>query len=151
MGTVEVRPTLQRATFRAAALSLWGLAGVVMASNYVGHDLQVNYGIEWIITGSAAAAGFLAWFWPWATLPAQRFLPVVFGGLVLNGVCLGATGGVHALVMPLLMGIVVFSASLFEFRAALTILVLNALVATLPLLLQGWDGYYARTRMLPVA
>jgi len=151
MGTVARRPVLQRATFRAAALSLWGLGGVVMASNYVGHDLQVNYGIEWIITGSAAAAGLLAWFWPWAALPAQRFLPVVFGGLVINAVSLVATGGVHSHVMPLLMVIVVFSASLFEFRAAMTILVLDAFVATLPLLLQGWDGSYARTLLVLLA
>jgi diguanylate cyclase (GGDEF)-like protein/putative nucleotidyltransferase with HDIG domain len=142
---------LHRVTFRAAALSLWGLGGVVMASNYVGHDLQVNYGIGWIITGVAVAGGCLAWFWPWAALPAQRFLPVVFAGLVVNGACLAATGGVHSHVMPLLMVIVVFSASLFEFRAAMTILVLNALLATLPLLLQGWDGYYARTLMVLLA
>src|SRR5260370_1030113 len=90
----------------------------------LGHDLQVNYGIEWIITGLSFAAGFLAWFWPWAALPAQRFLPVVFAGLVINAVSLVATGGVHSHVMPLLMVIVVFSASLFEFRAAITIRVL---------------------------
>jgi len=36
---------LFRATFRAAAVSLWGLGGIVMASNFIGHDLQVNYGI----------------------------------------------------------------------------------------------------------
>src|SRR5437762_139189 len=71
MGTVEVRPALHRATFRVAALSLWGLSGVVMASNYVGSDLQVNYGIEWIITGAAVAGGFLAWFWPWAAMPVR--------------------------------------------------------------------------------
>jgi diguanylate cyclase (GGDEF)-like protein/putative nucleotidyltransferase with HDIG domain len=142
---------LQRATFRAAALSLWGLGGVVMASNYVGHDLRVDYGIEWIITGSAVAVGLLAWFWPWAALPAQRFLPVVFGGLAINAISLVATGGVHSHVMPLLMVIVVFSASLFEFRVAITVLVLNAVVATLPLLLQGWDGYYARTLMVLLA
>jgi diguanylate cyclase (GGDEF)-like protein/putative nucleotidyltransferase with HDIG domain len=151
MGTVERRPMLQRATFRAAALSLWGLGGVVMASNYVGHDLQVNYGIEWVITGAAVAGGFLAWFWPWAALPARRFLPVVYAGLVINGVCLAATGGVHSHVLPLLMVIVVFSASLFEFRAAITILALNALVATLPLVVQGWDGYYARTLLVLLA
>jgi diguanylate cyclase (GGDEF)-like protein/putative nucleotidyltransferase with HDIG domain len=142
---------LHRVTFRAAALSLWGLGGVVMASNYVGHDLQVNYGIGWIITGAALAGGCLAWFWPWAALPAQRFLPVVFAGLAVNGACLAATGGVHSHVMPLLIVIVVFSASLFEFRAAMTILVLNALLASLPLLLQGWDGYYARTLMVLLA
>jgi diguanylate cyclase (GGDEF)-like protein/putative nucleotidyltransferase with HDIG domain len=145
MGTVGGRPTLQRATFRAAAFSLWGLGAIVMASNFIGHDQQVNFGIEWIITGASFAAGFLAWFWPWAALPAQRFLPVVFGGLVVNGVSLVATGGVHSHMVPLLMVIVVFSASLFEFRAAVTVLVLNALVATSPLLLQGWDSYYART------
>ncbi len=141
----------QRATFRAAALSLWGLGGVVMASNFVGNDLQVNYGIEWMITGSAFAAGFLAWFWPWAALPAQRFLPVVFGGLVINGVSLAATGGVHTHLMPLLMVIVVVSASLFEFRAAIAVLMLNAVVAALPLLLQGWDGQYARTLIVLLA
>jgi diguanylate cyclase (GGDEF)-like protein len=151
MGTVERHSTLQRATFRAAALSLWGMSAVVMASNYIGPELRVNYGIEWIITGSAVAAGFLAWFWPWAALPAQRFLPVVFGGIVLNAVCLAATGGVHTHVTPLLMVIVVFSASLFEFRAALTIFVLNGLVAILPLLLQGWNGFYARTLLVLLA
>src|SRR5712691_4262010 len=145
MGTVARRPMLHQATFRAAALSLWGLGGIVMASNFIGHDLKVNYGIEWIITGFSIAAGFLAWFWPWAALPAQRFLPVVFGGLVINGVSLAATGGVHTHLMPLLMVIVVFSASLFEFRAAIAVLMLNAVVAALPLLLQGWDAYYARS------
>ena len=151
VGTVGGRPTLQRATFRAAAFSLWGLGGIVMASNFVGHDLHVNYGIEWLMTGLSFAAGFLAWFWPWAALPAQRFLPMVFGGLVVNGVSLAATGGVHSHLIPLLMVIVVFSASLFEFRAAVIVLVLNALVATTPLLLQGWDSYYARTLVVLLA
>src|SRR5436305_4010672 len=151
MGTVEVRPALHRATFRAAALSLWGLGGVVMASNFIGPGLQVNYGIEWIITGAAAGGGLLAWYWPWAALPAERFLPVVFGGLLLNAVCLAATGGVHSHVMPLLMVIVVFSASLFQFRAAVAILLLNGLVASLPLLLQGWNGYYARALLVLLA
>ena len=142
---------LHRVTFRVAAVSLWGLGGVVMASNYVGPDLQINYGIEWVITGAAVAGGFLAWFWPWAALPAERFLPVIFGGLLLNAVCLAATGGVHTHVLPMLMVIVVFSASLFAFRSAVAILVLNALVASLPLLLQGWDGYYARTLLVLLA
>src|SRR2546425_6781544 len=151
MATVERRPTLHRATFRAAALSLWGLGGIVMASNYVGPDLQINYGIEWIITGPAVAPVSFAWFWPWPAPPAERFLPVVFGGLLLNAVCLAATGGVHSHVMPMLMVIVVFSASLFKFRAAVAILVLTALVASLPLLLQGWNGYYARTLLVLLA
>jgi diguanylate cyclase (GGDEF)-like protein/putative nucleotidyltransferase with HDIG domain len=76
---------------------------------------------------------------------------VVFGGLVINGVSLAATGGVHTHLMPLLMVIVVFSASLFEFRAAIAVLVLNAVVAALPLLLQRWDGNYARTLIVLLA
>src|SRR3977135_2639920 len=103
MGTVGRRPMLHRATVRAAAFSLWGLGGVVMASTYVGTDLQINYGVEWIITGAAVAGGLLAWFWPWAALPTQRFLPVVVAGLLLNAVCLAATGGVHTHVIPMLM------------------------------------------------
>src|SRR2546421_679681 len=86
MAAVEVRPALQRATFRVAALSLWGLGGVVMASNYVGSGLQVNYGIEWIITGAAVAA-----------------------------------------------------------------LLCTGLVASVPLLLQGWNGYYARALLVLLA
>src|SRR5205823_847264 len=105
---------LHRATFRIAASSLWGLGIAVMVSNYVGERLQVNYAIEWGITASAIAAGFLCWFWPWAELPAKRFLPVVFGGLLINGISLWATGGVHSHLTPLLMVIVVFSASLFD-------------------------------------
>src|SRR5207237_10067996 len=70
MATVEVRPALQRATFRVAALSLWGLGGVVMASNYVGSGLQGNYGIEWLITAAAIAAGLLALVWPWTARAA---------------------------------------------------------------------------------
>ena len=145
MGQVELPLRLHRATFRVAAVSLWGLGTVVMASNYIGDRLQVNYPIEWGITACAIAAGFLCWFWPWAELPVQRFLPVVFAGLLINGVSLLATGGVHSHLAPLLMVIVVFSASLLEFRAALLVLGLNAALAALPLALQGWDGVYART------
>ena len=145
MGQVGLPLRLHRATFRVSALSLWGLGTAVMASNYIGDRLQVNYPIEWVITAAAIAAGFLCWFWPWAERPTQSFLPVVFGGLVINGVSLLATGGVHSHLAPLLMVIVVFSAALFEFRAALAVLALNAVVSLAPLALQGWDGFYART------
>src|ERR1700704_5162973 len=74
MGQVELPLRLHRATFRVAAFSLWGLGMAVMASNYIGDRLQVNYAIEWGITATAIAAGFLCWFWPWAELSAQRFL-----------------------------------------------------------------------------
>jgi diguanylate cyclase (GGDEF)-like protein len=151
MGQVELPLRLHRATFRVAAFSLWGLGTAVMASNYIGDRLQVNYPIEWGVTASAIAAGFLCWFWPWADRPVQRFLPVVFGGLLINSISLLATGGVHSHLAPLLMVIVVFSAALFEFRAALVVLLLNALLAALPLALQGWDGFYARTLLVLLA
>jgi diguanylate cyclase (GGDEF)-like protein len=125
MGQVELPLRLHRATFRVAASSLWGLGIAVMVSNYVGDRLQVNDAIDWSITIVAIAAGFLYWFWPWPDLSAKRFLPVVFGGLLLNGLSLLATGGVHSHLLPMLIVIVVVSASLLEFRAALAVLVLT--------------------------
>jgi diguanylate cyclase (GGDEF)-like protein/putative nucleotidyltransferase with HDIG domain len=147
----ELPLMVHRSTFRIAALSFWGLGTIVMASNYLGGGLQVNYGIEWAVTGFAVAAGVLCWFWPWHDLPAGRFLPVVFGGVIINAVSLAATGGVHSHLTPLLMVIVVFSASFLEFRAAAVILGLNILVAASPLVLQHWDDLYARTLVVLVA
>lgn len=145
MALLDLPLPLHRATFRIAALALWGLGAVVMASNYLGSGLEVNYPIEWAVTISCLAAGVLCWFWPWPDLPTRRFLPIVFFGVVLNGVSLFATGGVHSHFLALLMVIIVFTASLFPLRIAVAILLANTLVAASPLLVQHWDSYYARS------
>src|SRR5207237_349448 len=50
---------LHRATFKVAAVSFWGLATIVMATNYLGSNLQVNYPTEWVVTVIACASGVL--------------------------------------------------------------------------------------------
>src|SRR5437660_12067374 len=72
---------LHRATFRLAAISFWGLASIVMATNFIGNDLRVSYNIEWIVTGLACVAGVVCWLLPWGPIPARHFVPVVFGGI----------------------------------------------------------------------
>src|SRR5438132_696464 len=57
---------LHRATFKVAAVSFWGLATIVMATNYLGSDLQVNYPTEWVVTALACAAGIVCWVLRWA-------------------------------------------------------------------------------------
>ena len=142
---------LDRATFRVAAISFWGLASIVMATDFIGSDLRVNYPAEWIVTGLACAAGVVCWLLPWGRIPARRFIPVVIGGIGMLTVGLFATGGTHSHLAVLFLVVVVFTASTFEFPIAAAILVLTVVVAAFPLLLEGWDPSYARSLVLLVA
>ena len=150
MGGVDLPYRVHGATFRIAALSFWGLGGIVIASDYLGAGLQVNYAVEWAITALAFAGGILCWVLPWQRFPSRRFLPIVFGGGVMLAVSLAATGGMHSHLLPLFMVLVVFTASLFEFRVAAVVLGLAVLVVTIPLLI-SWDGQYARSIVILVA
>ena len=142
---------LRRATFKVAAVSFWGLATIVMATDYLGSDLQVNYTTEWFVTVLACAAGVVCWVLPWAQIPADRFVPVVFAGLAMLTVGLYATGGTHSHLSVLYLVIVVFTASILEFRTALLVLITAILAAASPLAIQGWDNFYARTVVLLAA
>lgn len=150
MATVDLPYRVHGATFRIAALSFWGLGGIVLASDYLGSGLQVNYAIEWGLTALAFAGGVLCWVLPWQRFPSRRFLPIVFGGVVMLAVSMAATGGVHSHLLPLFMVLVVFTASLFEFRVAAAVLLLAAIVVTAPLVV-SWDGQYARSIVILVA
>jgi len=142
---------LHRATFRLAAISFWGLASIVMATNLVGNDPNVNFTVEWIVTGLACAAGVACWLLPWEQIPARRFTPVVFGGIGMLTVSLFATGGTHSHLSVLFLVIVVFAASILEFRIAAAALVMTVFAAGLPLVLQGWDGFYVRSLVVLAA
>src|SRR5438105_3327262 len=142
---------LHRATFKVAAVSFWGLATIVMATDYLGGDLQVNYTTEWVVTVLACAAGVVCWVLPWAQIPAGRFVPVVFAGLAMLTVGLFATGGIHSHLSVLFLVIVVFTASMLEFRTAGAVLISAILAAASPLAIQGWDSFYARTVVLLAA
>jgi len=150
MADVDLPSRVHGATSRIAALSFWGLGGIVLASDYLGAGLQVNYAVEWALTALAFAGGILCWVLPWQRFPSRRFLPIVFGGVLMLAVSLVATGGVRSHLLPLFMVIVVFTASLFEFRVAAIVLVLATMVVTLPLM-ASWDGRYARSIVILVA
>ncbi|MEA2635853.1 MAG: hypothetical protein QOH92_2620 [Chloroflexota bacterium] len=142
---------LHRATLKVAAVSFWGLSTIVMATDYLGSGLQVNYPTEWVITALACAAGVVCWMLPWAEMPAKWFVPVVFGGIAMLTVGVFATGGTHSHLSVLYLVIVVFTASILEFQTAVAVLVTAILAAALPLVLQGWDSYYARAVVLLAA
>ena len=142
---------LDRATFRVAAISFWGLASIVMATDFIGSDLHVNYTAEWIVTSLACAAGVVCWLLPWGRIPARRFIPVVIGGVAMLTVGLFATGGIHSHLAVLFLVIVVFTASILEFPIAAAVLVLTVVAAALPLLVEGWDPSYARALVLLAA
>src|SRR5438132_1849636 len=142
---------LHRATFKVAAVSFWGLATIVMATNYLGSDLQVNYPTEWVVTALACAAGIVCWVLPWAEIPARWVVPVVFGGLAMLTAAVFATGGTHSHLSVLYLVIVVFTASILEFQTAVAVLVTAILAAALPLAVWGWDSYYARSMVLLAA
>jgi diguanylate cyclase (GGDEF)-like protein/putative nucleotidyltransferase with HDIG domain len=144
-------PRLHRATLKVAAVSFWGLATIVMATDYLGSGLQVNYPTEWVITALACAAGLVCWMLPWAEVPARWFVPVVFGGIAMLTGGVFATGGTHSHLSVLYLVIVVFTASILEFRTAVGVLVTAILAAVLPLVIGGWDSYYARFVVLLAA
>ena len=142
---------LQRATLKVAAVSFWGLATIVMATDYLGSGLQVNYPTEWLITALACAAGVVCWILPWGEVPARWFVPVVFGGIAMLTVGVFATGGTQSHLSVLYLVIVVFTASMLEFQTSVAVLVTAILAAALPLAIRGWDSYYARSVVLLAA
>ncbi|HXN04736.1 MAG TPA: diguanylate cyclase [Candidatus Acidoferrum sp.] len=142
---------LQRATLKVAAVSFWGLATIVMATDYLGSGLQVNYPTEWLITALACAAGVVCWILPWGEVPARWFVPVVFGGIVMLTVGVFATGATQSHLSVLYLVIVVFTASMLEFQTSVAVLVTAILAAALPLVIRGWDSYYARSVVLLAA
>jgi diguanylate cyclase (GGDEF)-like protein len=142
---------LHRATLKVAAVSFWGLATIVMATDYLGSGLQVNYPTEWVVTVLACAAGVVCWTLPWAEIPARWFVPVVFGGIAMLTVGVFATGGTHSHLSVLYLVIVVFTASILEFQTTIGVLISAILAAALPLVIRGWDSYYARSVVLLAA
>ena len=142
---------LHRATLKVAAVSFWGLAAIVMATDYLGSGLQVNYPTEWVVTALAGAAGVVCWILPWEEIPARWFVPVVFAGIVMLTVGVFATGGTHSHLSVLYLVIVVFAASLLEFQTAVGVLITAILAAALPLVIRGWDSYFARSVVLLAA
>jgi len=133
------------AMFRIAAIAFVTAATVDVASSFIGapHFDFIGIGLIGILSYVGAV---VSWFFPWHRVPVERFLVViVMPGLALLGFMLMYTGGVHSHILPIFVAPAVFMAAAYGFRAGAAIALFTAATATLPLFINGWDGYYART------
>ncbi|MEO6796405.1 MAG: HD domain-containing phosphohydrolase [Candidatus Dormibacter sp.] len=134
-----------QAMFRIAAIAFVTSATVNVASSFVGKP-HFDFRAIFIIGILSYAGAAVSWFFPWHRLPVQRFLVVIVApGLVLLGFMLMLTGGIHSHILPVFVAPAVFMAAAYGFRSGAIIALMTAATATLPLLVQGWDTYYART------
>ena len=133
-----------QAMFRIAAVAFVTAATVNVASSFIGATPVDLRGMLVVAILSYAGAA-VSWFFPWHRLPVERFLVViVLPGLALLGFMLMYTGGLHSHILPIFIAPAVFMAAAYGFRAGAAIALFTAATATLPLLINGWDSYYAR-------
>jgi diguanylate cyclase (GGDEF)-like protein/putative nucleotidyltransferase with HDIG domain len=151
MAPTYIPAQLHRATFRIAAISFWALGAIVVGTTYIGDGAGINYPVEWATTVLAWLAGVACWLLPWPAIPASRFIPVVFGGLILITTGVFATGGIHSHLAVLYLVAVVFAASMLEFRVALGVLAYAAFASVLPPISEGWETTYIRSQILLLA
>jgi len=134
-----------KAMFRIAAIAFVTSATVNVGSSFIGGPHFDFTGI-WIVAILSYVGAAISWFFPWHRLPVERFLVViVIPGLVLLGFMLLATGGIHSHILPIFIAPAVFMAAAYGFRAGIAIALMTAITAALPLFINGWDDYYART------
>jgi diguanylate cyclase (GGDEF)-like protein len=146
--TERIPIDFHRAMFRIAAIAFVTSATVNVASSFIGgpHYDFTEIGIIGVLSYIGAV---VSWFFPWHRLPVERFLVViVVPGLVLLGFMLMATGGVHSHILPIFIAPAVFMAAAYGFRAGAAIALLTAATGSLPLFVDGWDNYYARTLLV---
>jgi diguanylate cyclase (GGDEF)-like protein len=140
----EVPTQLHRTAVRTAGFSFWGLGIVILASDYLGGNLEVNYPGEWTITGLAFLAGAACLFLPWERFPERLFPAIIAVGGGMLTLSLLLTGGVRSHILAVFVVLVVFSACILEARTAIWLAILAAAGSAIPLLLR-WDGFYARS------
>ena len=134
-----------QAMFRIAAIAFLTAATVNIGSSFIGAP-HFDFAGIWIIGILSYVGAVVSWFFPWHRLPVERFLVViVMPGLALLGFMLMYTGGIHSHILPIFIAPAVFMAAAYGFRTGAAIALLTAATATLPLFINGWDNYYART------
>src|SRR6202022_1305527 len=137
-----------QAMFRIVAIAFVTSATVNVGSSFIGAPPFDFTGISIIAILSYVGAA-VSWFFPWHRLPVERFLVViVMPGLALLGFMLMATGGVPSPLLPFFIAPAVFMAAAYGFRAGAAIALLTAATGTLPLFINGWDNYSARTLLV---
>jgi diguanylate cyclase (GGDEF)-like protein len=131
--------------FRIAAIAFVTAATVNVGSSFIGAP-HLDFGGIWIVAILSYVGAAVSWFFPWHRLPVERFLVViVMPGLALLGFMTMYTGGTHTHILPIFIAPAVFMAAAYGFRSGAAIALLTAATATLPLFINGWDNYYART------
>ena len=131
--------------FRIAAIAFVTAATVDVGSSFIGAP-HLDFGGIWIVGILSYVGAAVSWFFPWHRLPVERFLVViVMPGLALLGFMVMYTGGTHSHILPIFIAPAVFMAAAYGFRSGAAIALLTAATATLPLFINGWDSYYART------
>ena len=142
--TERIPADFHRAMFRIAAIAFIAAATVDVGSSFIGAPHLDLAGIA--VVGILSYVGaVVSWFFPWHRLPVERFLVViVLPGLALLGFMLMYTGGTQSHILPIFIAPAVFMAAAYGLRAGTAIAIFTAATASLPLLLQGWDSYYAR-------
>jgi diguanylate cyclase (GGDEF)-like protein len=134
-----------QAMFRIAAIAFLTAATVNIGSSFIGAP-HLDFAGIWIVGILSYVGAVVSWFFPWHRLPVERFLVViVVPGLALLGFMLMYTGGIHSHILPIFIAPAVFMAAAYGFRTGAAIALLTAATATLPLFVNGWDNYYART------
>src|SRR5712691_13492124 len=134
-----------QAMFRIAAIAFVTAATVDVGSSYIGAP-HLDFGGIWIVGILSYVGAAVSWFFPWHRLPVERFLVViVMPGLALLGFMVMYTGGTHSHILPIFIAPAVFMAAAYGFRSGAAIALLTAATAALPLFINGWDNYYART------
>ena len=143
--TERIPVDFHQAMFRVAAVAFVTAATVNVGSSFIGAP-QFDFRAIVIIGILSYVGAVVSWFFPWHRLPVERFLVViVLPGLALLGFMLMYTGGVHSHILPLFVAPAVFMAAAYGFQAGAAIAIFTAATATLPLFVNGWDSYYART------
>src|SRR6266568_694117 len=121
------------AMFRIAAIAFVTAATVDVGSSFIGapHFDFTGIFVVGILSYLGAVVRFLVF--------------IVMPGLALLGFMLMYTGGVNSHILPIFVAPAVFMAAAYGFRAGAAIALFTAATASLPLFINGWDSYYART------
>src|SRR2546428_5319332 len=136
------------AMFRIAAIAFVTAATVDVGSSFIGAPRFDFPGI--FVVGILSYVGaVVSWFFPCHGVRVERFLfVIVMRGLALLGFMLMYTGGVHSHILPIFVAPAFFMAAAYGFRAGAAIALFTAATASLPLFINGWDSYYARTLLV---
>src|SRR5438309_1318395 len=134
-----------QAWIRASCSGVTPSSTLHVGSSFIGAP-HLDFAGIWIVGILSYVGAAVSWFFPWHRLPVERFLVViVMPGLALLGFMVMYTGGTHSHILPIFIAPAVFMAAAYGFRSGGAIALLTAATAALPLFINGWDNYYART------